>query len=136
MDTLYITDLDRRRLELLLDGMQGNQQMLRDADPLRELIDTAVVMPSDRIPADVVTMNSAVRYEDKSLRHVREVTLVYPEDSDPASGMVSILSPLGSALLGLRAGQHAHLRLPSGDARWIEVLEVLYQPEAAGSLTT
>lgn len=136
MEVPHITDLDRRRLEMLLDAVKRDAQVARDADPLRERIDIATVVSSERIPADVVTMNTTVRYEDETSRGIRAVTLVYPEEADPSAGMVSILSPLGNALLGLRVGQRGQLQLPSGEERSIHVLAVLYQPEAAGSLTT
>lgn len=134
VETPHITDLDRRRLEMLLDAVKSNAQIRREADSLRDRIDMADVVPSERIPADVVTMNSIVRYEDEPSRRVREVTPVYPEEADPSAGMVSILSPLGNALLGLRVGQHSVLRLPTGEERRIRVLAVVYQPEAADSL--
>jgi regulator of nucleoside diphosphate kinase len=57
---------------------------------------------------------------------------VYPDDADAANGKVSVLSPLGNALLGLRVGQGSLLRLPYGEARRVKVLGILYQPEAAG----
>lgn len=136
METLYLTDLDQRRLELLLDVEQRNENMQHYVEMLRELLDTAVTMPSERIPPDVVTMNSVVRYEDELSHGMGEITLVYPADADPANGMVSILSPFGNALLGLRVGETGLLRLPSGEQRRIKVLAVLYQPEASGMLTT
>ena len=135
MEVPHITDLDRRRLEMLLDAVKRDAQVARDADPLRDRIDIATVVSSERIPADVVTMNTTVRYEDETSRGTREVTLVYPEEANPSAGMVSILSPLGNALLGLRVGQRGELQRPSGEGRSIRVLAVLYQPEAAGSLT-
>lgn len=134
-ETRHVTHLDRRRLELLAASIEGKAHMQDYVAMLRESIETADAVPSGRIPDDVVTMNSVVRYEDRTLRKVSEVTLVYPEDADPAKGLVSVLSPLGNALLGLRVGQAGRLRLPAGEERRIKVLAVLYQPEAAGSLT-
>jgi regulator of nucleoside diphosphate kinase len=135
-ENLHITDLDRRRLELLADSVDRNEHMEPYASMLREVIGIANAIPSASVPADVVTMNSRVRYEDRTTRTIREVQLVYPEDADAANGKVSVLSPLGNALLGLRVGQGALLRLPYGEARRVKVLGILYQPEAAGHLTT
>ena len=135
-ENLHITDLDRRRLELLANSVDRNEYMELYVSMLREVIGIANPVPSASIPPDVVTMNSLVRYEDRTTGTTRDVQLVYPDDADAANGKVSVLSPLGNALLGLRVGQGALLRLPYGEARRVKVLGVLYQPEAAGHLTT
>jgi regulator of nucleoside diphosphate kinase len=78
-------------------------------------------------------MNSDVVYEDVETGARRSVRVVYPKDSDAASGRVSVLAPIGAALLGLRVGQEIDWRVPTGVKR-IRVAEVRYQPEAAGRL--
>lgn len=73
--------------------------------PLAEELDKAIVVPEDRMPADVVTMNSRCVYVDEHSGERREVELVYPEEADPARGRISVLAPVGSALLGLAVGR-------------------------------
>jgi regulator of nucleoside diphosphate kinase len=76
-------------------------------------------------------MNSQIVYEDCATGARREVHLVYPRDADAARGRISVLAPVGSALLGLRVGQQIAWKLPSG-VRCIRVVEIRYQPEAQG----
>jgi regulator of nucleoside diphosphate kinase len=96
----------------------------------QELHRAHVVAPGS-VPADVVTMNSEVIYEDCDTLVTRSVRIVYPKDADAGSGRVSVLAPIGSALLGMRVGQTITWRVPNGHKR-IRVLEVRYQPEASG----
>ncbi len=74
------------------------------ADALQDELERARVVPDDRIPADVVRMGSAVRFTS-DLGEDRQVTLVYPAEADISEGRVSILTPIGAALIGLSAGQ-------------------------------
>jgi regulator of nucleoside diphosphate kinase len=134
--TIYITALDRRRLELLADTLAGNEYMDRYASMLLDVLESAEVVTSEEIPTDVVTMNSRVRYADMTSHSTKEIALVYPEEADAVQGKVSVLSPIGNALLGMKVGQVGRLRLPHGDERAIRVLRILYQPEAEGHLTT
>ena len=84
------------------------------------------------MPPDAITMNSTARFRDESSGEERELTLVYPRDADGSPDKVSILAPVGSALLGLRAGQTIDWPLPGGRSTRLQVLEIRYQPEAAG----
>jgi len=84
------------------------------------------------VPPDVVTMYSQVLLLDRASGERNKVTLCYPADAEPAEGFVSVLSPLGWSLLGLRAGQVARWSTPSGGERAAEVLAILFQPEASG----
>jgi regulator of nucleoside diphosphate kinase len=65
----------------------------------------------------------------------RTLTLCYPEDADPAAGFVSVLSPIGTALLGSRCGETVEWRTPTGDVQRLRIVEVLFQPEASGDYT-
>jgi regulator of nucleoside diphosphate kinase len=80
-------------------------------------------------------MNSRVVFEDEQTGERREVTLVYPREADIDAGKISILVPVGSALLGLRVGQSIDWTLPGGQKRRYRVIAVPYQPEAEGSET-
>lgn len=126
--SIIVTDLDLARLRTVLDHHDV---------PTAEALDTelhrAVVVPQREVPADVVTMNSDVIYEDESTGARRTVRVVYPRDADAGRGWVSVLAPIGSALLGLRVGQHIDWNVPAGRRR-LRIVEVPYQPEAAGDL--
>jgi regulator of nucleoside diphosphate kinase len=81
-------------------------------------------------------MNSRVRFEDLDSGEQLEVTLVYPRDADVDQSKVSVLAPVGSALLGLSVGQSISWPLPGGKSRHLRVVGVTYQPEAAGDMDT
>jgi len=95
---------------------------------LAEELDRAIVVPSDRIPKDVVTMNSRLVYSDESTGATREIELVYPDEADLVAGRVSVLAPVGCALLGLSAGQAIDWNLPNGQVHRLRVESVLSQP--------
>jgi regulator of nucleoside diphosphate kinase len=88
----------------------------------------ASVIAANRVPDDVVTMNSKIKYRDEALAGPRYVKLVYPSDADD-SGRVSVLSPLGATLLGLSVGQEAIAHFPGAGPRRIRVERVVSQPE-------
>lgn len=97
--------------------------------PLADELERAIVVPSDRIQKDIVTMHSRVIYLDESTGATREVELVYPDEADPMAGKVSVLAPVGSALLGLSVGQSIDWEFPTGEAHRLRVERVLFQPE-------
>jgi len=84
------------------------------------------------VPPDVVTMNSRVVYRDEETGETREVTLSYPQDASLEQGRVSVLAPVGAALLGLSVGQEIDWQLPGGKTKRLHILSVTYQPQAAG----
>lgn len=102
---------------------------------LAECLDTADVVDHTDIAPDVVTMNAECRVQDLATGAQHTVRLCYPVDADPAAGRWSVLSPAGAGLLGVRSGGTAHWRDLQGRAHAVQVLEVLYQPEAAGDFT-
>lgn len=99
---------------------------------LGEEIARARIVPQSAIPPDIVTMNSRLRIIDVDSGAASELTIVYPRDANADVGRVSVLAPIGSALLGLREGQTIEWPLPNGKVKRITVLQVCYQPEAAG----
>lgn len=125
-DSIIITDQDLLRLLPLLDGYASSTTALLDGELWR-----ATVVEQRDVPPDVVTMNSEVVYEDCSTGARRTVRIVYPDDADPGHGWISVLAPLGTALLGLRVGQLFDAQLSSGP-RSIFLVDVRYQPEANG----
>ena len=130
-DRIYITKADFERLRHLIDGRRAQDAIdLKYLDTLEQELDRADVVESGAIPHDVVTMNSEVRLKDLDSGEVKTYRLVFPTQSRTENS-VSILAPIGTALLGYRVGDIIEWRVPKGIRR-LKVLEVLYQPEAAG----
>ena len=125
MTSLYLTEDDLERLSQVLEAQGGRFAKLEGE------LARAMVVPRDEIPRDVVTMNSRVVFENETTGERREVTLVYPGDADIDAGKISVLVPVGTALLGLRVGQSIDWELPSGERHRYRVIEVPYQPESA-----
>jgi len=90
----------------------------------------AVVVDSRSIPADVVTMNSRVRFENRNTGECRNVTIVFPQQANASMGLISVLTPVGTALLGLAVGQSIAWPFPDGSQHCLRVLKIIYQPEA------
>jgi regulator of nucleoside diphosphate kinase len=88
------------------------------------------------VPATVVTMYTQLLAQDVTGGEPYKVTLCYPDDAAPSEGFISVLSPLGGSLLGLRVGDVAQWHTPRGEERMVRVVEVLFQPEASGDYTT
>lgn len=123
-----LTELDHARL----DRLRRQGAALRVDD----LLDLASVVPSREVPPDVVTMYSQVSVLESDSPEPRRLTLCYPDDAEPAAGFISVLSPVGLALLGLRVGGVARWHAPDGRARQATVDALLFQPEASGDYTT
>jgi regulator of nucleoside diphosphate kinase len=104
--------------------------MMKLNEPLKRELARAVIVSSEAVPPDVATMNSHLRYTDGSAGITRTIALVYPRAAR-AIGMVSVLAPVGAALLGLSAGQSIEWEFPDGSRRTLRLDEVLYQPERA-----
>ncbi|MBP8202333.1 MAG: nucleoside diphosphate kinase regulator [Pseudomonas sp.] len=126
--SLTITRLDLQRLEHLLDSLDDFGP---NAASLQAELDRADVVGHDQVPAGVVTMNSRVHCREESSGKDYHLTLVYPQDAG-GEGCVSVLAPVGTALLGLSVGQHIDWTTPSGKVLKLTLLAVEYQPEAAG----
>jgi regulator of nucleoside diphosphate kinase len=104
---------------------------LRTHRALAQELDRAVVLSSGPVPPDLVTLNSTVVYEDEHTGMLHDITIVYPPEADPRKGNISVLAPLGTALLGLSVGQSIVWPFPGGSTRALRVVRLLYQPEAA-----
>ncbi len=126
--SIIITRLDLQRLERLLDSLE---EFGAGAVALQAELDRAEVVGHDQVPVGVVTMNSRVHCREESSGKDYHLTLVYPQDAG-GEGKVSILAPVGSALLGLSVGQHIDWPAPAGKLLKLTLLAVEYQPEAAG----
>ncbi len=124
---LYLTQDDMDRLLRLVEAQPG-----KGLEKLESELVRANVVPRKEIPEDVVTMNSRVVFENVTTGERREVTLVYPGNADIDAGRISVLVPIGTALLGLRVGQSIDWELPGGERQRYRIVDVPFQPEAAG----
>ncbi|KKL00027.1 nucleoside diphosphate kinase regulator [Rheinheimera mesophila] len=128
---LVLSSLDLDRLEHLLTTLPAT-------DPARlsleQELERGEIVEPDLIPPNVVTMNSTVRVRLAKTGDESCLTLVYPKDLDTSGDKVSVLAPVGSALLGLCEGDEIYWPMPSGDIQPIQVLQLVYQPERAGQL--
>jgi regulator of nucleoside diphosphate kinase len=132
-ELIALTEHDYIRLKRLLDELaRQSQGMQPGLTTLEEILDSARVVDPQGIPENVVTMNSRVLFEDVLTRNHGTVTIVYPADADPSAEKISVLSPVGAALIGECAGREVELPLPYGKTRRIRIIDVLYQPEAQG----
>jgi len=124
-----LTELDHARLHRLIHEHVSDTDT---RDEFEALMDDADIVAATDIPADVVTMRARVQVTDPDTNETMDWTLCYPQDADAARGKVSILSPAGASLLGLKVGdQAAWLRRDGSQAR-LRIVAMLYQPEASG----
>ena len=130
---IWLTDQDYKRLKDVLDlHVRQTRTLASELQSLENLLDFARVVRSDEVPQDVVTMNSQVQFRDLGTGDEDRVTITYPAEADPSAGRISVLSPVGTALVGATEGQEIELPLPHGNRRNIRIESVIYQPEAQG----
>jgi regulator of nucleoside diphosphate kinase len=129
---IYITEFDVRRLQ---DFIMEAKRMSRRGDQYLEGLEAELLrakkVAPEAVPPDVVTMNSKVRLLDVEMNEEMILTLVFPRDADIGESKISVLAPIGTAMLGYRAGDVFYWRVPDG-VRSFRIEEILYQPEAAG----
>jgi regulator of nucleoside diphosphate kinase len=128
---IYATKIDHDRLSDLIKTGTGSEKDQPHLRELRQELEKARVVDPRDIPGDVVTMNSRVRLKDLETDDEVIYTLVYPKDADVEEGKISVLAPIGTAILGYRAGATISWKVPAG-LRKLLIEEILYQPEAAG----
>jgi regulator of nucleoside diphosphate kinase len=131
--TVRVTDFDSRRLRTVIEGSRATDR--RDAESVnlleRQLAD-AEITPAERIDPDVVTINSEVRVSDLDSPKTITFRVVFPSEAGTAPGEVSVLAPLGMAVLGRKVGDEVTWQTPGG-VRRLKVDHVIYQPEREGS---
>ena len=130
-----LTELDHIRLVNLLQRQAAAALTPANAGPIGELLDAAQLVPSRGVDPDVVTMYSQLLLRDPQTDARSTLTLCYPADAEPAQGFVSVLSPVGRALLGLRVGETTQWSTPDGRSHAAEIVALLFQPEASGDYT-
>ncbi len=126
--TIYITAADMKRLRRFVETQRSPREDLKS---LVAELDRAQVVAAPDIPGDVITMNSQARLRDVETGDIMTYTLVFPERADYESNRISVLAPIGTAMLGHREGDEFEWTVPDGTVR-LHVEKVLYQPEAAG----
>lgn len=129
---IYITEFDKSRLEELItvaDEFGGHDR--KDLEALTRELERAEVVTSKEVPPNVVTMNSKVVLRDLNTSEKLTYVLVFPGDANIDAGAISVLAPVGTAILGYAKGDVVEWPVPAGIRR-IRIEEVLYQPEAAG----
>ena len=133
MSKIYITEFDSRRLRELIDVAAefGDKRTLQYLDELSDELDQADLVRPEEIPNDVITMNSTFRLQDLDNGEEAVYSLVFPADADSSRGKISVLAPIGTAVLGYRVGDTVEWDVPAGLKR-LTVREIVYQPEAAG----
>ncbi|MES2316978.1 MAG: nucleoside diphosphate kinase regulator [Pseudomonadota bacterium] len=127
---ITVSSLDAERLEVLLATLPPSAAYHHEA-LLDELARADLVEPQD-MPSGVVTMNSTVRFDIDSSDEQFCLTLAYPKDMEQVQNGISILTPIGTALLGLAIGDAIDWPRPDGKLLKVRILEVLYQPEREG----
>lgn len=129
---IFITEFDKQRLNELIEVAEDfGKQSRKDLKDLIGELSRAKVVPSKAVPPDVVTMNSKVVLRDADTSEEMTYTLVFPHEADVDAGAISVLAPVGTAILGYRQGDVVEWRVPAGMRR-IRIEKILYQPEAAG----
>jgi regulator of nucleoside diphosphate kinase len=128
--TITITTRDYERLEKLLDSLSAEQY--EKVEALADELGRADVVSPQTVPAGVVTMNSRVKFTVLSTKKSFTYTLVYPQDMDGSADKISVLAPVGSALLGLTVGQEIEWTLAENKTTRVRIDSVEYQPEDSG----
>lgn len=128
--SIIVSETDLERLDRLLEAAARDK--VAGVAELEKELERADVVASRDVPPTVVTMNSTVRFREVASSEAFELTLVYPKDVAQDGSTVSILAPVGSALLGLAEGHEIEWPKPGGGTLRVRIEEVLYQPERAG----
>lgn len=128
LPSITVTDRDLERLTRCIE-QYSDGRFAAQAEALEIELARAAVVPASEVPGDVVTMSSRLVVEDVRNGGRRTITLVYPEEADSDAGKVSVLAPMGSAVLGLRVGDEIDWDLPGGRKARFRIIEVAYQPE-------
>ncbi|MGI2855164.1 nucleoside diphosphate kinase regulator [Shewanella algae] len=127
---IVISEVDLERLERLLDSLPANAFPGHQA--LEAELERAEIRPPKEMPDNVVTMNSEVRFRMSSSNEEFTLRLVYPKDVDGSAGKISILAPVGGALLGLAQGDEIEWPGPGGGIVKVRIEDIIYQPERSG----
>jgi regulator of nucleoside diphosphate kinase len=131
-DEIIITQLDYIRLNKLISSNKGKKTV--EGGNLKFLfqeIERAIKVDSKSIMPEYVTMNSIVKVQNEDTNKLLTLKIVYPAEADFKKGFISVFSPLGSALLGYKAGDQISFKAPKGIVS-CTIQSIEYQPEANG----
>ncbi|MBY8170113.1 nucleoside diphosphate kinase regulator [Vibrio fluvialis] len=129
--TIVVSTLDMDRISALLEQMP---KLSPELEKLEDELDRATIKEPQEMPDNVVSMNSTVRFKFMGKEEIIQKNLVYPNEVK-SNDDISIFAPVGSALLGLAAGQTLTWPMPGGAEKTIEILEVVFQPEREGDFS-
>lgn len=128
-----LTQIDYVRLTRLL----SRSGPTAGAETMQELLESSELVASPSVPPTVVTMYTQVLLQDpQGDAGPYTLTLCYPADAEPSRGFISVLSPVGTSLLGLRVGEVARWPMPGGRTGAARIVAILFQPEASGDYET
>ena len=132
LHNIQVTTFDMNRLFAMIEQLRktGFRETANLEKLEEELARSDEVAPSE-VAADVVTMNSRVRLQDEASGQTLECNLVFPSEADASANRISIVAPLGTAILGYRVGDTVTWPMPGGERQY-KIVEIAYQPEAAG----
>ncbi len=129
---IYVTENDMRKLKALVQSSRDSRKITeKNLQILETELNKAKVMKSEEISSDVITMHSEVLLLDLDTDEETTYRIVFPDQADIDKGYVSILAPIGTALLGYSVGDIIEWSVPAGTAKW-KVMKISYQPESAG----
>ena len=130
---IYITSTDMQRLKEMIEKAKYSttKEQLFYLDALESELKNANVVESKEIPNHIITMNSVVRFVDLNESEEMVYSLVYPDDADILKNKLSILAPIGTAIIGYSVGDTIEWEVPGGKLRLL-IKEILYQPESHG----
>ena len=130
---ICITDYDLERLRELLRAAKRSGTQKEALIKLGKELERAIVISSGNVPADLITMNSKVRIKDLDTNEEMMFQVVFPSEANLDECKISILAPVGTALIGYKIGDTVRWQVPAG-IRKLRIEEILYQPEAAGDI--
>jgi regulator of nucleoside diphosphate kinase len=129
---IFITTFDLDRLIHLIEAYRNSPRQTKlPIDMLEKELERATIVDPQDVPSDVITMNATAYLKDLATDEQVIWTLVFPKDANAENNRISILAPIGMALLGYRVGDIIEWEVPGGKRR-LEVMQTLYQPEASG----
>ena len=130
---IYITEFDMNRLKGLIKFAEErwDKRAGKYLEELDDELDRAEIVKPEEIPTNVITMNSTFRLIDLDSGEELVYTLVFPANANSTNGRISVLAPVGTAVLGYRVGDTVEWTVPAG-LKKLRVKEIVYQPEAAG----
>lgn len=130
---IILTAEDQRKLQLMLQSdvtaVVGEREHLQ---ALEREIERAKIVAPEEVPEDVITMNTTFTLRDLQTDELETYTLVYPHKADILNNCLSVLAPIGTAVLGQRVGDVLDWRVPDG-RRKFKVEKIVYQPEREGA---